>query len=65
MSQNEKMTLTLEQDENGVMNAYFTGEGNDSLRVLSTAVMIFLNDTKALEHYIKAAEIHLTASVDE
>lgn len=65
MSQNAKMTLTLEQSPKGVMNAYFDGEGNDDLRILSTALLMFLNDTKTLEHFIEAAKIHLGVEENE
>lgn len=58
------LTIRLLEDEEGVVHTRIPevveGEDlSDRLCVLGTAVLIFLNDTKVLEQYVKIAENEL------
>lgn len=61
----QTLTIKLLQDEDGAVHSRVpeltddTAELSDEMTVLGTAVMVFLNDTRVLQHYMKIAENEL------
>lgn len=56
------LTVKLTETDEGVVSASILHDNNpsESMQVLSTAITIFLNDTKVLDQYLKVAENVLT-----
>lgn len=61
----QTLTIKLLQDEDGAVHSRVPElaedgvEVSDELAVLGAAVLVFLNDTRVLQHYMKIAENEL------